>query len=282
MHRLTHRHSGCVNENLKHLLWDLTAFEWRGDQGNSIRPKKGKSSYPVRHLRYWFMDHLLAKEYVSRQGPLAICEVGVGEGQLLQFIHRGCTPTLPQIATIWDAVSLRMDKSRLSALGYGRLLEKDIEQSDLILPQQYDVLILLHVLEHLHEPEKALTRVLPFLKNGGLIIGGVPVIPHSFCRLRERQLRKTAELFGHVSAFSPRRVKEIAKDNRLRIEMLTGAYFMRWTGSFLEQHRWWVRFNLLWGALVPAWPGELYFAIRNENASPSHSHASRHWRVRRA
>ena len=156
----------------------------------------------------------------------------------MRFIYSGCTPTLPQMATIWDVVSLRMDKSRLSSLGYCRLLEKDIEQSDLMLPQQYDALILLHVLEHLHEPEKALTRLLPFLKKGGVIIGGVPVIPHSFCRLRERQLRKTAELHGHVSAFSPRRIKEMAKDDRLRIEMLTGAYFMRWSGSLLEQHRW--------------------------------------------
>ena len=131
-----------------------------------------------------------------------------------------------------------------------------------MLPEQYDALILLHILEHLYKPEETVERLLAFVKDGGIVIGGCPSVPERVRHRRERRLRTSAQKFGHISAFSPRRLKELAKELNLTLELLTGAYLLRMTGSVLENHRVWRRLNLLFGAVCPGWPGELYWAMR--------------------
>lgn len=123
-------------------------------------------------------------------------------------------------------------------------------------------MVLLHVLERLHEPEAVLARLLPFVKAGGIIVGGAPTLPDVFRSLRERQLRMDAQPFGHVSVISPYRLKKAAGHLQLSVEFLTGAYLLRATGSCLESSRTWLRFNLLFGALCPSWPGEIYWMLR--------------------
>ena len=48
----------------------------------------------------------------------------------------------------------------------------------------------------------------------------------------------------------------------LQTELLSGAFFMRKKGFLLENHHWWLRANLAFGAVFPGWPGELYWAWR--------------------
>lgn len=212
------------------------------------------------------MYHLIRKEYFSLRHPLHICEVGVGSGAMLSFVRAGDALSehgaLPGYINGWDSVSRNIDESRLAALGYSHCLKKNIEESDVMLPRQYDIMILLHILEHLYEPERVFAKLLPFLREGGLVIGGFPGLPELFRRSREQCIRKTAQSFGHVSVFSPRRVVMMAKQNSLHLEMLTGAYLFRSTGFLLERYTWWSRLNLLFGAMFPAWPGEIYWAMR--------------------
>jgi len=61
---------------------------------------------------------------------------------------------------------------------------------------------MLHLLEHLREPERAVAALSSALAKGGVMPGGFPVLPA------------------------------------------------------------WMRANLLFGAIFPAWPGELYWRIR--------------------
>jgi hypothetical protein len=71
-----------------------------------------------------------------------------------------------------------------------------------------------------------------------------------------------------VSAFSPKRVRNIAKIHGLQLDFLSGAFFMRASGLFLEDRAWWLRFNLAFGAAFPNWPGEIYWVMRKPG-SPS-------------
>ena len=252
-----------------HPFWNLDALnKVHGSRLPDVRlsHQSKRGEYPIRMLRYWFMSHLIYKEFSDQGRPLGICEVGVGNGSMLAYIKTGegqnTSQSLPSPAIRWDAVSLNMDVSRLTTLGYSHCLEKDIEESDLLLGQQYDLIILLHVLEHLDNPEAALAKLLPFVKEGGMIIGGHPGLPLALCGYQERRIRRTAQRNGHVSVFSPRRVTRIAHSNGLDVEMLTGAYLVRKTGNFLENYSWWCRLNLVFGALFPACGGELYWAIR--------------------
>lgn len=229
--------------------------------------RAGIRRYPFRMLRYWFMHRLIHAESRKR-GPLAVCEFGVDRGQMLYFANRAAKLDSglerPAWLQRWDAVDVRLQTDTLKNVGYDKLVSLDLEHDP--LPQElegrYDVIILLHVLEHLHDPEPALQRLLAALKPGGIVIGGMPVLPDALVGWREKALRKRASRHGHVSAFSPQRIRDWAQRFGLRTELCSGAFFLRSKMLWLENHEWWTRFNLYFGALFPWWPGEVYWSFR--------------------
>jgi hypothetical protein len=72
---------------------------------------------------------------------------------------------LQQTIKRWNGVSRRIEEPHLKALGYSRCIEKDIEEHELMLPEQYDALILLHTLEHLDKPEETVERSVSFCQS---------------------------------------------------------------------------------------------------------------------
>jgi SAM-dependent methyltransferase len=215
-------------------------------------------NYPIRLVRYWFMYHFLREE-AARNEALDICEIGVDTGQMLGFMHAG--GEIKSLAS-WDAVDCLIRRDILERAGYKHFYEVDLESGEFKLDKQYNVMILLHVLEHLFEPEVLIQKIVPHLKPGGMLIGGFPSLPDGLRATREQKIRSKARKFGHVSVFSPKRVRIMAEENGLEVEFLTGAFFMRKKGFFLENTKWWFRFNLWFGSLFPSWPGEIYWILR--------------------
>lgn len=215
--------------------------------------------YPIRLLRYWFGYHLLREEGKRFGRPLDVAEIGVHTGQMLEFVR--ASPAPPECSS-WTAVDAVMLTEKLKKAGYSEFFEANLEAPDFRLPREYDTAILLHILEHLFEPEEALKKVARFIRPGGALIGGFPVIPDFLVAGRQRQVRKTAAPMGHVSVFSPGRVRRMAEQCGLRVEFLSGAFFLRSKGSPLENSPLWIRFNLWWGAMFPGWPGEIYWLMR--------------------
>lgn len=221
-------------------------------------------NYPIMMARYWFIYHFLREE-AARHGALDVCEIGVDVGQMRSFLNAAIALGADKVElSSWDAVDARIREDILRPLGYKQFYQVDLESPEFALndDKQYDVMILLHVLEHLFKPEALIARIVPHLKPGGILIGGFPSTPECFKQSREDKIRKTAGKFGHVSVFSPKRVREMAAVNGLEVEFLTGAFFMRKQGFFLENSKLWMRFNLWFGALFPSWPGELYWVLR--------------------
>jgi SAM-dependent methyltransferase len=223
-------------------------------------PNAAKSvRYPIRLLRYWFGYHLLREESERRSSALEVAEIGVHTGQMLEFLRSAPDPV--PLAR-WTAVDAVMLMEKLRKAGYDDFFEANLEDPAFDLPTDYDVAVLLHILEHLFEPEAALQKVARRIRPGGVLIGGFPVVPAAFARLRESKVRRTAAPMGHVSVFSPRRVRRMAKSCGLQLEFLSGAFLMRSKGSALENSALWARINLLWGAMFPGWPGEIYWLMR--------------------
>jgi len=50
---------------------------------------------------------------------------------------------------------------------------------------------------------------------------------------------------------------------------MPGAFLFRWSGNPLENYKWWMRLNKLWGVLFPSWGGELYLSARKQAADKS-------------
>jgi len=215
--------------------------------------------YPIRLLRYWFGYQLLREESLRAERPLDVAEIGVHVGQMLEFVR-----SAPEGVRYerWTAVDAVMRRERLTQAGYSDFQEANLEDTQFELRHEYDTAILLHVLEHLFDPESVLAKIARNIRPGGSLIGGFPVVPHSLAAIRENQVRRTAKPMGHVSVFSPKRVRTMAAKAGLQVEFMSGAFLMRSKGSALENSPAWMRFNLAWGRLFPGWPGEIYWLMR--------------------
>lgn len=234
------------------------------DESYGIPAEVKHINYPIRLVRYWFMYHFLREETARQGRNLSVCEIGVDWGQMLGFMHAAAENGGDKVEfEAWDAVDALIQEEALKRVGYNQFYEIDLESPEFTLDdKQYDAMIMLHVLEHLFKPEELITKLVPNLKPGGMMIGGFPSVPHSAVQSREQQIRPTAGKYGHVSVFSPQRVREMAAANGLEVEFLSGAFFMRKKGFFLENYKWWMRFNLWFGAMFPGWPGETYWILR--------------------
>ena len=67
---------------------------------------------------------------------------------------------------------------------------------------------------------------------------------------------------GHINALDPGRWRRLLNEAGLEIETLSGSHLCRWSGSPLENYRWWFKVNLLWGALFPSLGLDLYVVAR--------------------
>lgn len=213
--------------------------------------------YPVKLLRYWFMYQMIAEEAVRLGRPLRICEIGVDRGQMIQFMRDAGFSGW----ACWDAIDVK-PHPELASLGYGAIVQANAEDEAFRLTRRYDVVITLHLLEHLHRPETLVAKVAGALEPGGILIGGYPVTPALFAPFWERRLRACARAFRHVSVFSPERTIELAQRHGMSIDFLSGAFLMRNSGCHLENSPGWMRLNLAFGALFPSVGGELYWRMR--------------------
>jgi 2-polyprenyl-3-methyl-5-hydroxy-6-metoxy-1,4-benzoquinol methylase len=221
-------------------------------------PGRRVRRFPIRWLRYWFVHQLLLAEQQRQQRPLTVCEVGISNGEMLRFMNAVGAPMWSR----WVGVDCALQHDTLKGLGYAALNEADLQSSVSWCDAGYDALVLLHVLEHLREPEPAVARLAAAMRPGAVLIGGYPSVPDWCVEIRERQIRKTALPHGHVSVFSPRRTRAMAAAAGLGVEFLAGAFCVRAGGFVLEDFEWWTRFNLGFGRLVPSWPGEIYWVMR--------------------
>lgn len=227
--------------------------------------------YPFRLLRYWFALELMVEEWKRRQhAPLMVGEVGIDSGQMLAFARESLAwQREPRPWARWHGLDCSPPSEPLRRVGYDRLIQVDLEDRDGMARQareSYDVIVLLHIVEHLFEPERALADVATWLKPGGIIIGGSPGTPEFARAFWQRRLRRNARPRGHVSVISADLLKVWAAKLGLQTELLSGAFFMRKKGFWLEDHAWWLRANLAFGALLPHWPGEIYWAWRKPAA----------------
>jgi len=222
--------------------------------------------YPVRLLRYWFGYHLMRDEAARLGDQAEVAEIGVDSGQMLQFAQLALKKTEPTADPWWSrwlAVDVDVRESLLREAGYAHFQDVNLDSPEsFALDRPYDIAICLHVFEHLFEPERAVQRLADNLKPGGILIGGFPVVPDFCVRPREKKIRQTARKFGHVSVFSPKRVKRMCDAAGCDVEFASGAFLMRKKGSAIENSPLWLKLNLLWGACFPAWPGELYWSAR--------------------
>jgi SAM-dependent methyltransferase len=226
-----------------------------------LSDKCRRTAFPIRALRYWYVAQSIRAFAREREENICVSEIGINVGEMRRFYQHHCQVE-GQLENIdrWDGVDV--DIERAPGKLYSTLCQHDLNGDNPLPASGYDVVVLLHVLEHLADPEIVFSRVCETLVPGGIVIGGFPSTPNFLLQWKQRRLRKTAKPFGHVSCFSRRRTEQLAERHGLEICYLSCAFVLRQSGSPLENFEWWARGNVIAGALCRSFPTELVWCFR--------------------
>ena len=230
------------------------------DARTKLREHLQEADYSVRLLRYWWAGQAL-KEEADRLGrPLTVVDLGCERGWLKHFTPEGTVGRW--IGLDWNP---QAEVRKLAA--YDEVHHANFDEPLPVPGATADAVVSLHVFEHLPRPGSTMAEISRLLKPGGIFLGGAPTMPGPFARMRESYFRRklrAGELAagGHITVLSPGRWRSLATDNGLETEFVTGSHAFRRTGSPLENQRWWIRLNQLWGALFPSLGSEAYIKAR--------------------
>jgi len=233
------------------LSWPLETWKEKAGLNRELFSRAAAGTdYPFRAMRYWWVDCAIADEARRLGRPLTILDAGCSSGQLKMFL--GKTPLAR-----WIGVDWLVDIKKLTDIGYDELYECNLDRRLPLPDHSVDVIVFLHVIEHLPRPSFTMSELSRVLRPGGKLMGGSPIAPKWIAQLRQwqhqrgfrRGLRKSGD---HIHSFWLSRWCDLAKKEGLTPESVNGAFFSRWSGSPLENCRWWVRLNQLWGGLFPS------------------------------
>lgn len=251
------------NSRFAFLRWPLPILSERvraTETEGLINARAAGKRYPLRAVRYWWVHCALLDEVRRVENELVIADVGCNQGILKRFVG-----DIPR--TTWIGLDWKLDGERLRQDGYADAHECDFDQPLPLPNNSVDVVVFLHVIEHLPRPSFTISELSRILRPGGLLLAGSPVAPRLVARVRQWQLQSRKKkgmikVGGHIQAMDGTRWRRLARTSGLRVEILTGTFLARWSANPLENQAWWVRLNQLWGALFPSLGGELYLAAR--------------------
>ena len=218
------------------------------------------TDFPMRAIRYWWTYCAIMDQAKRYDRPLTIVDAGCGLGISRRFV--GEVPKATWIGLDWE-----IDRELLLTRGYDEVYQCDLDKPLPLADGCADVVIFQHVAEHLPRISFTLQELARLLHSEAVLVAGSPISPRLLCQLKalryQRGLAQGNRSVGaHINALHPGRWRELLTEVGLEVETLSGAHFFRWSGSPLENHAWWLRANLMWGALFPAWGRELYIVAR--------------------
>lgn len=220
--------------------------------------------YPIRSLRYWWISSALANEIKNNSEETIIADIGCSTGHSKKFV--GDLPNSKWIGLDWE-----IDEAALSQSGYSHFHQCDFDQKLPLPDNSVHAVIFSHVIEHLPRPDFTINEISRILKPGGVLIAGSPVAPNFVAAYRDAHHRRNydaglTKVGGHINSFSGGRWSRLLNAADMPAEQIAGTFLIRWSGFYLENFRWWIRLNQLWGALFPSYGGEIYLSARKQSA----------------
>jgi len=216
--------------------------------------------YPFWTLRYWWAACAILDEHKRLGKPLIVVDLGCERGIIKRFVQ-------DQDEIWWIGLDLNVNAPLLMKANYHERYSCDLDKRFPLDDGFADIVICLHVFEHLPRPEFTMSEIKRILCPGGILLAGSPIKPKIVAMLQEKRFRHQLvtgyrKHGKHINAFWPKRWKDLVGCQGMNLEFMTGSHFLRWRGFLFENYRWWVRLNQIWGALFPSLGMELYFQAR--------------------
>lgn len=245
------------------LHWPLSILETRELRKDVFPLKKRGMSvrYPFWVLRYWWAACAILDENKRLGRPPIVVDLGCGRGMLKHFVP-------VQDGIRWIGLDWNVNDTFLMKANYNERYACDFDKRLPLADCIADIVVCLHVFEHLPRPEFTMSEIKRILRPAGILLAGSPIQPKITAMLQEVQFRREIaagrrKQGAHINAFWPKRWKNLVEREGMNVEFMSGSHFFRWSGFLFENYRWWVRLNQIWGALFPSLGSELYFQARN-------------------
>jgi 2-polyprenyl-3-methyl-5-hydroxy-6-metoxy-1,4-benzoquinol methylase len=177
--------------------------------------KKGlinKAYHLVRSYQFYKKKKVIQKNSNMKKGK--ILDIGCGTGDFLKYMA----------ASGWEADGVETDKG--AKMIAEKKLGKKIEENLNLLSgeNQYDVISMWHVLEHVYNVEDCLKKVNKLLKIGGVLVVGVPNCA-SYDANKYKGNWVAYDLPIHLSHFRKNNILKLAKKSSFELKEIKPLLF---------------------------------------------------------
>lgn len=242
---------------------EAAAVQAFGALPNTRRYRLGRARFP------WMSDQLAALAAVDGRA-LRVLDAGVGQAKLAR-VHLA---RHAEQGVRWHGLDrLRFRLQLRPELALARV-QADLEGGLPYPDGAFDAAVCSWVLQHLARPEAAVAELARVVRPGGLVLLAVPNSPPPLKALQERlhplwnalraRLGKRRSYRAQVQFYDLARLRALAQGAGLAPERLQGFGFPISGGllGFLEDHAWYYRLNLRFGARWPGLTQQLVCAAR--------------------
>lgn len=177
--------------------------------------KKGlinKVYHIVRFYQFYKKKYFIQKSSNKKKGK--ILDIGCGTGDFLKYM----------CSSGWQVEGVETDKGakRIAEKKLGKKIE---EKLDLVGGEnKYDVVSMWHVLEHVYNVKDYLRKVNKLLKNGGVLVIGVPNCS-SYDAKKYKGNWVAYDLPIHLSHFRKKNIEELAKKTSYELRDIKPLFF---------------------------------------------------------
>lgn len=241
---------------LKNIIEKVFPFLYSSKTYLAFGVEESPTKYPLNKARYLLMASYIHEEYLKKQRPLRVLDIGCNEGMMILYCRKNNSKT--EFYGI-DILPEKKDKSMEQ--GYKSVLLQDIRECPFDYEDNFfDVVICSHILEHLEHPGKLLEKLKRIIRKEGLLIVGVPIgiLPAILWRRHVTPLcspvnkkEEALKRFGHVTFFTLPELKRLLRHHGFITEEARGDYFIRARRFFIENYKWWFDFNQWYGKIFP-------------------------------
>lgn len=162
-------------------------------------------------LSYYWLPHILSEFFVR---PGRILDVGCGPGSLIELMK----------ANRWEGTGIELSPKYVR---YAKSKQLDVIEGTLkeakLGSESFDVVTMMHTLEHIPEPLLELQEAMRVLKTQGLLVVAVPNISSLMARISGASWEWIAPPL-HLYYFTPRTLRRMAEKAGFRVIKTMTAY----------------------------------------------------------